>query len=493
MKVKEEKKRVGIWIRVSTEDQVRGESPETHEWRARAYADSREWAVVEVYRLDALSGKTVKEFSETKRMLSDIKEGHITGLIFSKLARLARNTKELLDFADQFRDAGADLISLGEAIDTSTPAGRLFYTMLAAMATWEREEIAARVQASVPVRAQMGKPLGGAAPFGYQWKDQRLCVDPAEAPVRALMYELFIEHKRKKVVARLLNERGYRTRGGALFSDTTVDRLLRDPTAKGTRRANYTMTSNPNGAWQLKPESEWVHTPVEAIVKEELWRDAVAILDEKRAKGKRQTKTTVYLFAGLAHCSCGGKMYVPSNSPKYTCGKCRGKIGVDDLEAIFKEELRAFVFSPEEVLGHVEAGNEKLQSFEALASSLEAEHKKLTGEADKLIELYQASMLDKKGFGVRYEKLRVRLGQIDEELPSLAAKRDALRIALVSQEEVLGGSQDLVDRWDTLPEKERREIVETVLDRVVIGNGEVEFDFLYIPSLASPSASPTTL
>src|SRR5437879_3513943 len=119
-------KRVGIWIRVSTEDQVKGESPEHHERRARLYAEAKGWNIVEVYRLDALSGKTVKEYPETKRMLEDIRTGHITGLIFSKLARLARNTKELLEFADNFREYDADLISLAESIDTSTPAGRLF-------------------------------------------------------------------------------------------------------------------------------------------------------------------------------------------------------------------------------------------------------------------------------------------------------------------------------------------------------------------------------
>ena len=486
----QDSKRVGIWIRVSTEDQVRGESPEHHERRARLYAEAKGWNVIELYRLDAVSGKTVKETPEAKRMLADIKKGHITGIIFSKLARLARNTKELLEFAEIFREYNADLISLAESIDTSTPAGRLFYTMIAAMAQWEREEIAERVAASVPIRAKMGKSLGGQPPFGYQWIEQKLIPHPDEAPIRKLMYELFKEHHRKKAVARILNERGYRTRNGSFFTDTTVDRLLRDSTAKGVRRANHTKSLAKNGAWVAKPESDWVFHEIPAIVSEDLWNECNDFLEAQRHKGKRVTKQVTHIFAGLVYCHCGTKMYVPSDSPKYICQKCRNKIPIADLEAIFEQELKNFIVSPKELIKHMEKGKVSLQEKEALLDTLFKEQKRIATEIEKLHDLYSSGAIDKKGFGAKYHQFAERQNQLEDEIPQVEAERDVLKISLLSQDEVFSEAKDLFSRWQTLGTDEKRRIIETLIDRIHIFEDEVEIKLLYMPTLKKGGSSP---
>ena len=159
------------------------------------------------------------------------------------------------------------------------------------------------------------KAVGGIAPFGYRWKSGRLVVDENEAPVRKLIYELFLKHRRKKTIAKILNDLGYRTRNASLFSDTTIDRLLRDTTAKGIRLTDGKIIE------------------IEPIVSTEIWEQVNLIL------GSKPLKQTKALFSGIAYCGCGGKMLVLRSTHKYGCADCKNKILADDLEAVFCSQL----------------------------------------------------------------------------------------------------------------------------------------------------------
>ncbi len=477
----ETKKPVGIWIRVSTDFQVRDESPEHHERRAKAYVEAKGWEVIETYRLEAVSGKSVIEHPEAKRMLADLKAKRINGLIFSKLARLARNTKELLELAEIFRSYSADLISLSESIDTSTPAGRLFYTMIAAMAEWERAEIAERVAASVPIRAKMGKPLGGQASFGYRWDGKTLVIDEKEAPVRKLLYEIFLKCQRRKGTATELNKRGYRTRNGSKFSDTTISRLLRDPSAKGERRANYTRSLGEGRNWVIKPQTDWVSVPCPAIVSEELWNDCNRLLDELEGKRKKRGPKAAHLLSGLVMCSCGKKMYVYHTSHVYTCRTCKRRIAVDDIDEIYQVYLKEFLNSMDSS-EFIEQSSTIIREKETLLKGVATEHGKLGKKMHELVNLRINGDLAKESFPMLYKPIEEQYHQLEQQIPELEAEIDFLKIQQLSSDTVLNEAQELYDQWPELAFENKRAIVETITSQILIDQDEITITLAYMPT-----------
>jgi len=472
----EQKKQVGLWVRVSTD--MQGDSPEHHELRGRHYAEAKGWEVVKFYRLEAMSGKSVMGYSETQKMMQDIKTGAITGLIFSKLARLARNTKELLEFADFFRDNDADLISLEEAIDTSSPAGRLFYTMIGAMAQWEREEISARISASVPIRAKLGKRLGGVPAYGYQWDGTQFIIDEKEAPVRKLMYELYLKYKRKKTVARELNNLGYRTRNGLPFTDTTIERLIKDPIAMGIRRANWKDTKS-----KIKPESEWILLPAPAIISEEMYNECNSLIQVQKDKPRRG-KQPMHLLAGYVFCEfCDKKMYVfHEHLSNYKCQTCKNRILASDLEEIYHGRLKSFLLTDADVSAYNKQTDERIKEKEELLVAVTTEADQLRKKLNTIFDMRSTNEMTKERFAEQYWPIEERLGQLEKQLPELQADVDFLKIQYASSDVVLQNAKDLYERWPTVPFEEKRSIVETITKKIIIGKEDVDLTLAYWPN-----------
>lgn len=417
---------------------------------------------------------------EAQKMLKDIKIGKITGHIFSKLARLARNTRELLDFADLFKESDADLISIQEAIDTSTPAGRLFYTMIAAMAQWEREEIGSRIAASIPIRAKLGKRIAGAAPYGYTWKDKQIVLDPIEAPIRKLMYDLFLEYRRKKTVARLLNERGYRTRNGGLFADTTVTRLLADPIAKEVRRANYT-TSKEKKRY-FKPESEWVILSCPAIITEEVYDKCQEITKQVGGDRKPRSKIPTHIFSGFLTCSCGGKMYMASQTNRYSCTKCKKtKIDAADIEEIYFENLKTFLLSKNNLQKFKVRADDLLQEKKLEQQRLSKERDRIKAEMKNLFSLHSQGQIPTIGFKEFYNSLDTQVQQIEETLLELQGQIDIITVESLNGEHILDNAENLYERWDAFDQTVKRQIVEDLTKSITIGGEDITIKFGYTP------------
>jgi len=474
---------VGIWIRVSTEEQARGETPKNHELKARMYAQFKGWKVVEKYDLSGVSGKSVLDHPECQRMMADVTNGKIKALIFSKLARLARNVHELLIISEHFQKYKVELVSIDESIDTSTPAGRLLFIVIGALAQWEREEIAARVSASVKVRASQGKPLGGQGPFGYHWVNKRLVPHPEEAIVVKKAFEIFLEEKRLLPTAKRLNEMGYRTRKGAKFGKTTLKRILTEPVYKGLKRANYTKSRGNKKSWLLKPKDEWVWYNVEPIVDVEVWEEANRIIQSwQHLYPKKVPPSGRYLFSGILRCGCGHKMYVlpyqGMKVPRYVCRNCRNKINEDTLTDLLQDAFKNLAIHPDQL---VSDESEKLEQLGDERTYLEQEIKKVERKVEGLLDLWNDTLIDKDTFRTKFDQLQQRKNQLRKRLAEVEAEIAFLQVKSLSRSQVITQATSFASAWPYMTDEERKRLVKEVIKQIVIGKESVEFVFYYLP------------
>src|SRR5882724_10027941 len=125
-------------------------------------------------------------------------------------------------------------------------------------------------------------------------------------------------------------------------------------------------------------------------------------------------------------------MYVPSNTPKYVCYKCRNKIPIVDLEAVFNEQLKNFFLSPKELTQYLNDADETIKEKEDLLKTLEKEQQKLKSEMDKIMRLYLDDKITADGFGTQYHPFEERSKQLENELPKLQGELDFLKIKFIS-------------------------------------------------------------
>jgi DNA invertase Pin-like site-specific DNA recombinase len=147
-------KRAAIYVRVSTGEQETAMQEE----ELKDSAERRGWGI-KVYRDHGQSGAK-EDRPGLSALLADVRRRRIDVVMVWSLDRLARSLKQLLALAEEFQSLGIDLCSHKQAIDTASPAGRLTYQVLGAVAEFEREMLRERVKAGLAQAKRAGKRIG---------------------------------------------------------------------------------------------------------------------------------------------------------------------------------------------------------------------------------------------------------------------------------------------------------------------------------------------
>ena len=143
--------------RVSTKNH--GQTTETQAVALREYAAHRGFEIVEEYRDEGISGSKDSR-PALDRLMKDARARHFDVVIVARFDRFARSVSHLLRALDEFNHLGIDFVSLSESIDTSTPMGKMIFTVLGAVAELERNLIKERVHMGISRARKEGKQLG---------------------------------------------------------------------------------------------------------------------------------------------------------------------------------------------------------------------------------------------------------------------------------------------------------------------------------------------
>ena len=149
--------KAALYARVSTSNN--GQDPEVQLRELREYCQRRGWKLADEYVDVGISG-TKATRPELNRLMADAHRRRFDVVTVHRFDRFARSVSHLLRALENFKALGIEFVSLSEQVDTSTPTGKMVFTVLGAVAELERSLIAERVKAGLRNARAKGKKLG---------------------------------------------------------------------------------------------------------------------------------------------------------------------------------------------------------------------------------------------------------------------------------------------------------------------------------------------
>jgi len=460
--------KTAIYVRVSTEEQAKeGYSVSGQLEKLKAFCISQNWIVEDIYADEGISAKDTNR-PELQRMLADIEENKIECVLVYRLDRLTRSVHDLYNMLEVFEENNCKFKSATEVYDTTTAMGRMFITIVAALAQWERENMGERISFGFEEKARQGKIPITYSPFGYTLnkKESKLYINKKEAKVVQTIFEKYIGGYGGNKVAKYLNDRKIYTKRGNQWSDDTVMKILRSHLHKGDFSWNGIVYKD-------------AHDP---IVSKETWYKAQELMVTRR-KGKTFGKavSSPYIFSGLLKCeSCGTNLvgnytaYARKDGTQvrnnyYRCrlkfdGKCNTKhyaVSEKRLEEAFLEIIKNWNFD------YLVTDIDELKPVEEPDVSLTK--KELQQDLKKLEELkikwqyaWAEELIDHKDFKERMNEANTKIAEIEKELKT--EKEETKRV--LTKDKIINILKDIESQWHHLDALEKKNMLHEIIDEI---------------------------
>ncbi|WDL96367.1 recombinase family protein [Alicyclobacillus sp. ALC3] len=461
--------RAALYSRVSTTMQADdGFSLDAQFDRLRSFCDSQGWTIVGIYTDGGVSAKNTDR-PELQRLMKDIEAGDIDVVLVYKLDRLTRNVMDLYQLLQHFERYRVGFKSATEVFDTTSAMGRLFITIVAAMAQWEREQLAERTRMGQLEMTRQGRWSGGKPAFGYDYTDGTLLPREDQAQVVREIFRRYVAGDGLKQILNWLNKPAdMQPSPGTRWTQTALKYVLRNPLYAGYVRYGYR-----TGGGRRTDDAVVVDGVHEGIVDRKTFERAQDIR-EGRARMPSRSGTGTYSLTGVLRCGlCGSAMHGVSH---YRTRKSDGKVYrqymcVEKVHTKLCSMPRMMESRLEEaILSKLEAYHYDLLEGRATdvvadaddgqSNNIDAALNKLQERRARWMDAYDKEIIDS-------EQLRNRLQQLTEEEMDLRVQLQALPTPQRRSPEMIADIlRSFRAMWDTAEPSERKELIRAVVERI---------------------------
>lgn len=451
--------RAVLYLRQSThrEESI---SLELQETAGRDYAARMGYTVTEVLADPGLSGRTWAR-PAVQKALALIEAQDADVIIVWKWSRLARNRRDWAVAVDTIEAAGGRLESSTETVDATTSTGRLARGMLAEIAAFESDRIGDTWREAHARRNQAGLPANGKPRWGYTYdRDAKMHrPDPVTGPILAQAYARYVAGESVYSLVRWLNAAGYRTspgysaKGGGLWSDRSLRRVLDSGFAAGL----------------ITVRGEKLPGAHDPLIDQDLWEAYQVARGQRRVH--RSSERSQYLLSGMVRCSCGAAMtggqFGRARAPKFRCKAAKEQgshAGGYVTMAIVETAVREWLSSLAGEVGDV-ASQEAVVAARSRRHALDARtlERELAGVHEQMVRATRGHV---EGL-IPDAAYREVVGELQERAAMLESQRLAVKVA--SREAAAPVvAADLLADWDVLSVEIRRAGLRRLIDRVVV-------------------------